>query len=112
MRLGRGGWAGVLLFSGLRGVLPGFAFALGPEFWGVLPGFRVFWGVLLLLLQFDFWIWGRAGFWLGWAVLGWAVFLLLWILGTAGGFCFLLLLFWLGWAAAGLGWAGLSSRTF
>ena len=70
-----------------------------------------------MLLQFEFWIWGRAGFWLGWAVLGWAVFLFalefdFGILGTAGGFCFLLLPFWLGWAAAGLGWAGLSSRTF
>ena len=42
--------------------------------------FGGFWGFLLLLLQFDFWIWGAAG-----------------------GFCFLLLLF--GWT--GLGWAGL-----
>ena len=64
----------------------------------------------VLLLQFDFWIWGRAGFWLGWA--GRFFFFALefdfGILGTAGGFCFLLLLFgWagLGWAAPGLGWA-------
>ena len=76
--------------------------------------FAGFWGVLLLLLQFDFWIWGRAGFWLGWAVLGWAVFLFalefdFGILGTAGGFCFLLLPFWLGWAGLPLGLAGLGS---
>ena len=67
-----------------------------------------------MLLQFDFWIWGRAGFWLGWAVLGWAVFLFalefdFGILGTAGGFCFLLLPFWLGWAGLPLGLAGLGS---
>ena len=69
-----------------------------------------FWGVLLLLWQFDFWIWGRAGFWLGWAG---RFFFLLWNLileswGRLAGFAFLLLLFgWagLGWAAAGLGWA-------
>ena len=49
------------------------------------------------------------------AGLGWAVFLFalefdFGILGTAGGFCFLLLLF--GWAGLPLGLAGLSSRTF
>ena len=43
---------------------------------GVLGGFA---GFLLLLLQFDFWIWGAAG-----------------------GFCFLLLLF--GWAGLGCRW--------
>ena len=75
-------------------------------------GFGGFWGVLLLLLQFDFWIWRRAGFWLGWAVFLFALEFDFGILGTAGGFCFLLLPFRLGWAAAGLGWAGLSSRTF
>ena len=79
--------------------------------------FGGFWGVLLLLLQFDFWIWRRAGFWLGWAgrffFLLWNLILASW--GRLAGFAFCFCRFgWagLGWAAAGLGWAGLSSRTF
>ena len=112
-----GSWA--LVCSGLcglgsfnRGLLffPRSGFEKLYRVW--VRSFAGFWGVLLLLLQFDFWIWGRAGFWLGWAVLGWAVFLFalefdFGILGTAAGFCFLLLPFWLGWAGLGCRWAWL-----
>ena len=81
---------------------------MGPEFWGVLPGFGGFCFCFCNLI-FE----SGGGLVFGWAGLGWAVFLFalefdFGILGTAGGFCFLLLLFgWagLGWAAAGLGWA-------
>ena len=80
---------------------------------GVLPGFAGFWGVFGgFAFAFANLIFGSGGgLVFGWAMLGWAVFLLLWILGTAGGFCFLLLPFVAGLGSAGLplGLAGLGS---
>ena len=118
---GFGGFCRVLGgFAGFWGVLGGFAFAF--VFWAVGSG-GVLGGGFCFCFCFCNLIFGSGGgLVFGWAGLCWAgrFFFLLWNLilaswGRLAGFAFCFCRSgWagLGWAAAGLGWAGLSSRTF